>query len=79
MQYTVFPSDCFEVELQETNTEIIFSLNCLELSGDLNTPNGIREALNGTENKSWKKSEIVEVNHFLESKPWLIQSKAKVL
>ena len=38
----------FETELQELNEEILFSLNSLELSGDLNPPNGIGEALNGT-------------------------------
>ena len=48
----------FESELQEFNEEMIFSLDSLKLSGDLNTPNGIDEALNGTENKLWNKSSI---------------------
>ena len=58
---------------------MIFSLNTLELSGDLNTPNGIDEALNVTEKKPWKKSDISEVNNFLNCKSWLIRSKTKVL
>ena len=40
----------FEAELQELDGEIIFSLNSLEFSDNLNTPNGIDKALNVIEN-----------------------------
>ena len=56
---------------------MLFLLNALELSGYLNTPNEIYEALNRTEMESWKKSAIAEVNNFLKRKYLLIQSKER--
>ena len=48
----------FDAELQELDEEILFPLNSMELSGDLNKKNVINEALNGAEKELCKKSEI---------------------
>ena len=69
----------FGAELKSLNEEMLFSLNSLEFSGDLNKPNGIYEPLNGIEKELCKRSEIVEVIDFLKHKYLLIRSKAKAL
>ena len=54
----IYLPNLFESKQQELNEEILFSLNSLGLSDDLNTPNRIDKALNGAENVSWKNKQL---------------------
>ena len=54
----IYLPNLFESKQQELNEEILFSLNSLGLSGDLNIPNRIDKALNGAENVSWKNKQL---------------------
>ena len=54
---------------------ILLNLYTLELMSDPETPNTIRQALNGKDKELWRKSAIAEVNNFLKRKSWKFISK----